>query len=143
MMKHTCTRLFSLLLTGTLLMAGAITAQAAENKAQAKAQAVGLVFHADWCGSCKVMDPNIKEAREALGDAPVLFVVLDHTNDATRAQAKMMAEALGYGEIYQERGGRTGAMLLVNTESGKVIETVTRTDTPESIKAKVKAAMGG
>ncbi len=43
-------------------------------------EAVALIFHADWCGSCKAMDPKIKEARKDLGDASALFVVLDLTD---------------------------------------------------------------
>jgi len=134
-MRTSITRTFTSLFAATALLLGA-----AAFADEGKPAAVGLIFHADWCGSCKVMDPKIEEARTELGDAPVLFVVLDHTDEATTRQAAMLAEALGYGEIFRERDGKTGAMLLINTASGEVVETVTREDSAESIQAKVQSA---
>lgn len=130
------TRIFTSIFAGAALLLG--TAVFAD---ETKPKAVGLIFHADWCGSCEAMDPKIKEARAELGDAPILFVVLDHTDDAASHQSAMLAEALGFGEIYRERGGKTGAMLLINTASGEVVETVTREDSAESIQAKAQSAM--
>ncbi|MCC5788167.1 MAG: thioredoxin family protein [Opitutales bacterium] len=126
------------LLTALFVLAGSLSVHAEE----AKPEAVGLIFHADWCGSCKVMDPKIEEARKELGDASVLFVVLDHTDDNTKHQAAMLAQKLGYSEIFNERDGKTGAMLLINTGTGEVVETVTRSDSSESIVEKVQKTLG-
>ncbi|TVR52128.1 MAG: thioredoxin [Puniceicoccaceae bacterium] len=127
-----------LTIAAVLLAAGGLHASEAK---PAKPEAVALIFHADWCGSCKAMEPVIKEARQELGDARALFVTLDLTNDETRRQAELLAAALGLGDIYAERGGRTGAMLVVNRATGKVVETVTREDDAAAVVRKVKAAM--
>ena len=97
-----------------------------------------VIFHADWCGSCKALAPKVMAAKEKVKDKPVLFVILDLTNDATKAQAALLAKALGLGEIYAAQGGKTGVMLIVDGKTGEVVETINRTHSTEAIVASLE-----
>lgn len=78
-------------------------------------------FHADWCGSCRVLGPNIEKARGKAGldDNAVLFVTLDLTDTTKRNQAGLLASAIGLGDFYKENNGKTGYALLVDAETGE------------------------
>lgn len=85
-------------------------------------------FYADWCGNCKVLDPNIEKAIEQanLKNKSVLFVKLDLTDDASTQQARLLADALGISEIYQTNSGRTGFVLLIDAKDKKTVATITQ-----------------
>ena len=103
----------------------------------------GVLFYADWCGSCKVLEPEIDKARDTadLDNEAVLFVRLDLT-DATRShQAAMLASSLGLGESFARNGGKTGFMLLVDAETGEVISMATKKSDAAAIADQVKAAI--
>lgn len=87
-----------------------------------------VAFHADWCGSCKILGPNITKARGKadLDNQNVLFVTLDLTNATTRNQSKLMAHALGLGEFYKTNAGKTGFVLLVNSKTGEILGKLTK-----------------
>lgn len=77
-----------------------------------------VAFHADWCGSCKIVGPNLVKARGKAGldEKNVLFVKLDLTNPTTRHQSSLLASAIGLGEYYKENAGKTGYVLLVKSD---------------------------
>ena len=45
-----------------------------------------ITFHADWCGSCKALEPLMSKARGKadLDNENVLFITLDLTDATTR-----------------------------------------------------------
>lgn len=65
---------------------------------------VGLMFWADTCASCKVLDPKIHAVKGEFVEQPILFATFDHSNDATKLQAAMLATGLGVGDIYKGAG---------------------------------------
>ena len=94
-----------------------------------------VLMYADWCGSCKTLDPKITQAREkdGLDEKNILFVTLDLTNETTSHQAAMMAEALNITELYESNAGKTGFMMLINSETGEQISRITKSLDTKSI----------
>lgn len=85
-------------------------------------------FHADWCGSCKKIAPQLERARDQadLDNKDVLFVTLDLTDATTRHQSGLFASALGMGDFYKSNNGKTGFVLLVNAATGEHVGKITK-----------------
>jgi thiol-disulfide isomerase/thioredoxin len=97
-----------------------------------------VLIYADWCGSCKVLDPKIKKV-QAMGEMPGLeFVTLDYT-DKNADNFYAQAQAAGVGEAvktYLAGTVKTGQLLLVDIDDQKVVGKVTKTlDAPQIIAA--------
>ena len=102
---------------------------------------IALQFHADFCPACKVLDPNLTEAKGTLAEESVLFVKLDHTSKASRHQAKLLAESLELDKIYAKEAKKSGFVLLVDTETGNVIERITRNHSAQDIERAITKAI--
>jgi thiol-disulfide isomerase/thioredoxin len=116
---------------------------AAPMAASMAAKTAGVLIYADWCGSCKVLDPKIQKV-QSMGDMPGLkFVTLDYSDkdaDAFYAQA----EAAGVGDAvksYLDGTIKTGQFLLVDLDDQKVLSKVTKTFEPAEIMTALKDAI--
>jgi len=143
-------------LTSTLIAVLALTAcsQAEAPKIDTKAtksvavkamdtKTKAVLIYADWCGSCKVLDPKIKKI-QAMGPVPGLdFVTLDYTaKDADAFYAQ--AEAAGIGTaIRAHMNGtiKTGQLVLIDLDDEKVVGKVTKTMNPADIVTALKDAV--
>jgi thiol-disulfide isomerase/thioredoxin len=97
-------------------------------KPKPKPAVYGVLFYADWCGSCKALDPKVAEARKEakLDSQDILFVTLNLTDETTKHQAAMMAATLGIFDLYESNSGNTGFMLLLNAETGEKLAQLTK-----------------
>ncbi len=114
-----------------------------EEDSTAKPAVYGVLFYADWCGSCKALDPKITQAREEaeLDTQDVLFVTLDLTDEVTKHQAAMMASTLGISDVYESNAGKTGFMLLLNAESGEKFSQLTNKLEAADIATRIQEAV--
>lgn len=110
-----------------LFIALPLVSHGQEGSTSDKPAVYGVLFYADWCGSCKALDPKVTQAREMakLDTQDVLFVTLDLTNDITKHQAALMAATLGISDVYENNAGKTGFMLLLNAGSGEKLAQLT------------------
>ena len=83
---------------------------------------IAIKFHADWCGYCKAMGPVFDELQAKYDQQPVLFVEFDQTREFNRRQSQYLASALGLEKVWDEHGGKTGFVLLIDAETNKIIE---------------------
>lgn len=124
--------------------------QAVESTVQADARvaertpvAAVLVF-AEWCPSCKVLDPKVEAARTVLEDDAASFIVLDYSDrdaDAFFAQA----DTAGVGEPVRALfadGIKTGQLLLIDMDNLSIFETLTKEASAEQIRDRIQAASG-
>jgi len=92
---------------------------------------VAVQIHADWCNRTPVIGPIFEELAASYGNRPVLFVTLDITDDTRAKQARLLAENLGIGHIY-DPPFESGMIKLVDRRAGTVLATATGEDqTPE------------
>lgn len=100
---------------------------------------VGLYFYASWCNNCKTLDPALHAAGEALKKEPFLLVQLDVSNKVTQHQAGMTAAQMGYADLYQNTGLKTGFVILVDAKTGEEIDRISKGEDSTAIAAKIKA----
>ncbi len=95
-----------------------LAAPAAADEAHANPQVVKI--HADWCGTCVKLNPTWDALREKHGDS-VEFVILDVTNDETKAAAETTAKQRGLEEVLTTYGGQTGSIAIVGASGGEPV----------------------
>lgn len=98
-----------------------------------EAKIVALQFHSDHCGSCKILDPKLSQAKTELAGSPILFVKLDHTDDTTSQQSKLLVHALKLDSVYAKQKKSSGFVLLIDTDSNKVVGKLTKKQSPEKM----------
>ena len=102
-----------------------------------------VLVYADWCSSCKILDPKLTEAK---ADGPIdglEYIVLDYT-DRDDDNFFSTADTLGLGApIREELSGsiKTGILLLVDVDDGKIVGDLRKELSPADIRsAMIEAA---
>lgn len=103
-------------------------------------QVIAASFVSAWCASCKVLEPRLAKVMPGYKKAPVKFEELDFTFGATPELAQRAA-ADGYGVVYARYAGATGFTLLIDRESGEVLDKITMSDTEQSIRTRINLAL--
>jgi thiol:disulfide interchange protein len=134
----------ALVAAGAVMAVGTTVMAEAPNDAKAAApKVIAAAFHADWCGMCKEMGPDFMAARESLLERDILFVKFDLTNEKTAHQAAMMASALGLKDVFEAQAPKTGAIKVVDAESGEVVATLTAEHDTAAMKQELEKALAG
>lgn len=118
-----------------------ITDVAAAEEEQAKTAAV--LVYADWCSSCKTLDPKIEQVKAQGKMAGLKYVTLDYTA-RDEADFFAQAEAAGVDEAVRTHLDgtiKTGQLLLVDLDDKKVVSIVTKSFEPEQIVTAMKEAV--
>jgi hypothetical protein len=102
---------------------------------------VGLMFWADTCASCKVLDPKIHAVKGEFVEQPILFATFDHSNNATKAQAAMLAATVGVGDVYKAQEKASGFLILVDAKTKQPIGKLTRDMSEENIRTEINKAL--
>lgn len=101
---------------------------------------MGVIFYADWCGSCKILTPRIDEARKDKNLDDIKFVVFDMTDGPSIANTKKKAESLGLNDLLQTYGAVTGFMVIYDQDKKETIQTITTANTAPEIVSAFKTA---
>lgn len=119
------------------------TVTTASSIAEAKLGAV--LIYADWCGSCKVLDPKIEAVKSSQSFMNTAFVTLDYTDKNADAFFRM-ADQAGVTKAVQDHLGntiKTGQLLLVDMDDQKVVGVIKKDMSNADIAATIaKAAKG-
>ena len=91
-----------------------------------------LTFHADYCGSCKALKPNVLALRPKLEGKSVEWVKFDFTSSETKKKSKELASELGFSEIYNKNQA-TGFVLLVDADTKKTVGKLTSSQSSDDM----------
>lgn len=127
-------RLFLAAVLGLALSAALHAASAPTPKVLA------VLMYADWCGSCKVLDPKLKAVQPEFEPGNILFVRFDLTNERTAHQAGMLARTLGLAGLYEQNAGKTGYVAIVDRATGQTIEKITKDHSEQDIRKMLRQA---
>jgi thiol:disulfide interchange protein len=103
---------------------------------------IGVLFYADWCGSCKVLDPKLEAVEGQLGQKPIVFQRFDMTDEATTYRSKLLANLLGLAEVFERNAGKTGFMLLIDPQTKQVVGRLTKDQSKEELAAEIRRVIG-
>ena len=112
-----------------VLAIGCLSMVAAATANDQAPQLIAIKFHADWCGSCKLMGSTFEELQQKHDTLPVLYLVLDHTRRYDRDQSAFHMQSLGLDKIWERHGGKTGFVLLVDPETKSIVGRLTHENT--------------
>lgn len=121
---------------------GAIAAGRAQEAAEPKVR--GLLFYADWCAKCKVLEPTLYEAIEPFEkDGRFELVFLDLTDQRPQAIASQRLEAarVGAERAFNRYAPKTGHIVFVDATTGKQIDRLTSRANYETIQERLRAAI--
>ncbi len=106
------------------------------------ARLLAVLSYADWCGSCKALDPKVKAVQAANTFDGVEFATIDYTSRSDEAFFAD-AETLGIGDTMRTTFAdkiKTGRLYLVSLETGEVISTVDKSMDEAAIAAAISEA---
>lgn len=107
------------------------------------AKANAVLIYADWCSSCKVLDPKMQAARPMFDGRGINFVTLDFTSK-DKADLMAQAEAAGVAPAITKALGdrvKTGQVIITSADGERVLSKVNMNHTPAEIIAKFKDAI--
>lgn len=116
--------------------------ETAEIPSEAKVAAV--LIYADWCSSCKIIDPKLKAVQAGEPIEGLEHVVLDYTS---RDQDAMLAsaDAMGVGKAlrahYANEELKTGLVLLVDMENQVVVDDLRKELSAQVLRSSMAASV--
>ncbi|MCH6257793.1 thioredoxin domain-containing protein [Puniceicoccaceae bacterium K14] len=129
-------RLFHKLLLPLALLTLLSLAKADEDRANV----TGMYFYASWCAACKTLEPKLEEAKSLASDNSFELVRFDVSNKAKQNASKLLAAELNLESMYEKIGVKSGIVVLVDTQTGKEIGRIKRSDAPQAIAKKIANA---
>ena len=108
-------------------------AQCGDQSASAKeAKLLALTFHADYCGACKKLKPNVTQLQAKLDGQPVKWVKFDFTSAESKEKSAELASELGVADHYRANQA-TGFVLLVDADTKKQVAKLTSKQSSEEM----------
>lgn len=106
-----------ILLTAGLILSAVIPASA-QNYMKPELQVV--VFRADWCSPCRILEPSLDKAMRSLGDPSIQLVTIDTTRGATLEVANVAFDA-NVVDQYNMWAGLTGFAAIVDPDTKRTL----------------------
>ncbi len=95
-----------------------------------------VVFYSDKCGTCKILDPKMKEAMGLLNDSKIEVVKFDFSTEETKAASVALAEEKGLSALYNSFAPKTGLVQILDKD-GQIAGELKRDDTVADIASKI------
>ena len=103
-------------------------------------EVVAATFYATWCSPCRILEPRLSDVIPEFAERPVKFVKLDFTF-GKRAEVEALAGREGLADAYRQFGGASGFTLLVDRETGEIIDMLTMDHSSRAMRAAIAQAL--
>lgn len=123
-----------------LFMISRTPATSADAPSAGKPEIIAATFASAWCSSCKILKPKLAKVIPDFANEPVSFVELDFTF-GPRDEVKDEADKYGIGDLYERNKGATGFTVLVDYDTGEIIDTLTMNFSQQAMKAAIARAI--
>lgn len=110
-----------------LIIALAPTGVTGQNLASTDPAVRAVLFRADWCSNCHILEPILQDAMTQAAGTPVELVVLDFTNPERWDQSIETALENNVVQVYNAYAGTTGIVVLTAADTGERIDCINRT----------------
>ena len=103
---------------------------------------LAVLSYADWCGSCKALDPKIKSVQAENRFEGVEFATLDFTKRDSDSYFAG-ADTLGVGEVMRTQFPnkiKTGKLYLIDLTAGEIVGTIDKNMDESAITQSIRAA---
>lgn len=125
---------------GLFALSGRTDATGAEYVYDGEPEIVAATFSSAWCSSCKILKPRLADVIPDFSDDPVKFVEFDFTF-GQRAEIFEQAKAEGLEDIYPRFKGATGFTLLIDPDTGEIVEMLTIRHSKSAMRAMIAQAV--
>lgn len=128
------------LFAGAFFMFAKAPATSAEAPYQGEPKVVAATFSSAWCSACKILKPKLAKVIPQFANEPVAFIEFDFTfgpNDDLRAEA----DKYELGALYERNKGATGFTVLIDRETGEIIDTLTMNFSEGAMKSAIARAI--
>ena len=129
-----------ILCVATVALSGRTHDVAPEYLRAEEPEIVAATFSAAWCAPCRILEPRLAGVIPRFADDPVKFVKLDFTR-GPHEEVEALARREGLSDVYRRFGGASGFTLLVDRETGEVIDMLTIDHSDRAMRAAIAQAI--
>ena len=86
-------------------------------KAQQRPDMYVVMFRADWCAPCKIVEPNLQEALNTLADPSIQYINIDVTDSFRSERSAHMAFDAAISSQYNQWYGLTGFAAMIDADT--------------------------
>jgi len=131
--------IFTIVLIGGIAIfafTGRNSASGAEYTFEGEPEIIAATFSSAWCTSCKILKPRLAKVIPDFADKPVKFVEFDFTL-GQRDEIESQAKAEGLADIYPRFKGATGFTLLIDNDTGEIVDMLTISHSSAAMRAAI------
>ena len=125
---------------GAFFMFARTPATSADAAYDGKPEVVAATFASSWCSACKVLKPKLAKVIPGFKDEPVAFIEFDFTF-GPRKELRDEADKYGIGDLYERNKGATGFTVLVDSDTGEILDTLTMNFSEGAMRAAIAQAI--
>ena len=103
-------------------------------------EVIAASFTSAWCSACKILEPRLASVIPDFRQKPVKFVELDFTFGQQK-DIRAAAKADGFEAVYDRFKGATGFTLLIDRDTGDIIDTLTISYSEKAMRAAIANAL--
>ncbi len=103
-------------------------------------EVVAATFSSSWCSACKILKPKLAKVIPDFESKPIEFIEFDYTLGRPKEYRKVAIE-YGFGDAYDRYEGGTGFTLLIDRETGEVIDMLTMSFSKSAMRAAIAQAI--